>query len=161
MPDATLERIELVCGRCGHRATGPEGRVTCIGGDPRSPSKHVATIMVRVPEANRRVEFRKLTPNYELTWEVGLERLYEEGSSLWQHLREEAGLTRVQLYEAVNYEAFHPARQELIEDGIEWPNVEEVVWYARLAGCSPGELVDRAILEAGQPIVDERRREGG
>lgn len=96
----------------------------------------------------------KIKPDYTQPWERGAEYVWQEGTGVWQKLREDAGLTREQFHEATDW-FLHPARQELIEDALGWPEYEELEWYARLAGTSPGRLLDRIFEEKGRELIAE------
>lgn len=97
----------------------------------------------------------KIKPDFTKAWEIGCEYVMQEGSGVWQKIREEAGYTREELYEALDYMALHPARQQLLEEIVDWPEWEELEWYARIADMTPGQLIDYIYITKGEEILKD------
>jgi hypothetical protein len=113
----------------------------------------------RWPRHERHGFMEPVKEDYDERWERGLEYLMQEGISALQKMRESAGLTRDQVYELCDHQALHPARQELIEDAIGWPELDEWVWYARIFGFKPGELMDAVFEAKGAELMEDEEED--
>lgn len=91
-------------------------------------------------------------------WRIGAEYISQEGSRLWQQLREERGWTRGVVEEKTDWFVIHE-RQEMFEDRPDMPDIGELESLAILYGTSPGALLDRCYETKGRELREEEERD--
>lgn len=97
------------------------------------------------------------SPDFTEAWVVGHEYVSQEGTSFFRKLREEAGYTRENIADMTAGLAFlPPPAQELFEDWLDLPNLEQLIALAVVYDTSPGELIDRCFREKGAQLLAER-----
>lgn len=98
-------------------------------------------------------------PDYSLAWVRGWEYVYQDGSTLIERMRKERGWTRQDVHHLAGGEwDLHPGVQAEVEGDYSLAMVTEIdqlISYAIIFGCRPGELLDRIFEEAGEKLLDE------
>jgi transcriptional regulator with XRE-family HTH domain len=95
-------------------------------------------------------------------WRRGAEYVCQEGSPLWQQLRQEKGWTREELEAQTDAVAGMPVvwqRQAMFEDLPDLPTIEELEALAQVYDTKPGELLDRCYEETGRMLREEEERD--
>lgn len=90
-------------------------------------------------------------------WQRGAEYVAQEGSELWQKLREERGWSREDVEEKTDLVCWE--RQTMFEDRPDMPDLQELEALATIYETSPGALLDRCFEEKGKELREEEEAE--
>lgn len=95
-----------------------------------------------------------LATDFSQPWTRGLEYIEQEGTPAWQEIRERHGLTPEQVEllseSQVMWEEVH-----MLEDRPGLPTLQQLEFYARLEGTSPGALLDGVLEAKGRELMGD------
>jgi hypothetical protein len=100
--------------------------------------------------------------NWDSPIERGYEYMIQDLRESWlKKERERRGLSRQQIHELTGFEDLFEPEQELIEDYGQQPDVNQIFWYGRIFGLTPGQVLDEMFSSVGRELIEEEKRDRG